>query len=185
MRNRLFLLIVVLVPLGLPATELFDGENLITDANDRSPLLSGYEYSEGSTARFIRQVWQHPESGMGDSFSYTIFYEGKRDIVRFREIRDLPGRTNCQDFSSVIHDDARRNGYRSLFWETRCQLESEYLQTIELVISGKENTYHLFKMWRSPAPVDDTTAWRELINATIVCDTRKKRHRCPETQGSD
>ena len=163
----------------LLSQELFRGENLLVKPPDNSDYKGYHKESGGLKST----TWISNENGTKDSFTDSILSENRLDLGQFRDIQDKPGREACSEFNSLDINESERNGYKSLFWETSCNLDDASIRIIQLAIRGRDSLYHLRKLWHVPVEPDIYLLWQKKMEEISVCDTRwnrKKKHPCPE-----
>ena len=113
----------------------------------------------------------------------NILSGNRLDLGQFRDIQDKPGREACSEFNSLDINESERNGYKSLFWETSCNLDDASIRIIQLAIRGRDSLYHLRKLRHVPVEPDIYSLWQKKMEKISVCDTRwnrKKKHPCPD-----
>lgn len=170
------LALIVFFSLPASASEWFEGENLLTNP---IPNVSEYEEYSKNEPGWTSRLWQR-KGDEGDTFVVNIVEGGRANLKKFRESQDLPGQQSCQSFSSDLLSDEKRNGYKSVSWETYCQIGESEITSIQLAIAGRDSLYHVRKLWKSPVNSEVKNVWEAEIAKISLCDTRKKKHPCPE-----
>ena len=178
---RIFILVflVSLASDSLLSQELFRGENLLV----KPPKDSEYKGYHKESGGLKSTTWISNENGTKDTFTVNILSGNRLDLEQFRDIQDKPGREACSKFDSSDINESVRNGYKSLFWETYCNLDDASIRIIQLAIRGRDSLYHLRKLWHVPVEPDIYLLWQKKMEKISVCDTRwnrKKKHPCPD-----
>ena len=126
----------------LSSKELWRGENLLV----KSPNNIDYKGYHKESGGLESTTWISNENGTKDTFTVNILSENRLDLGQFRDIQDKPGREACSEFNSSDINESERNGYKSLFWQTSCNLDDASIRIIQLATRGRDSLYHLRKL---------------------------------------
>lgn len=176
MRRQIPISFFLFLPVLALASEWFKGENLLTNP---IPFSEDYELYSKEEPGWVSRLWKSKDDD-GDTYVVNIV-EGRRpNLTKFRDSQDAPGKKACSAFSSVVINNDDRNGYESVFWETSCNVNDVQITSLQLAISGRDSLYHVRKLWKTPVENGVKENWRDEISQISLCDTRKKKHPCPE-----
>ena len=117
--------IVSLASDSLLSQELFRGENLLVKPPDSE--YKGYHKESGGLKSI---TWISNENGTKDTFTVNILSGNRLELEQFRDIQDKPVREACSKFDSSDITESVRNGYKSLFWKTYCNLDNAFELTL-------------------------------------------------------
>ena len=173
---RFQIAIISLVAFTASASEWFEGENLLTN-----PVLDASEYEQlrKDEPGWKSRLWQRKDDP-GDTYVVNIVEGGRTNLAKFRKSQDLPGQQACQSFTSDLLSDDKRNGYKAIFWETKCEIGEAEIKSLQMAIAGRDSLYHVRKLWKSPVKSEVFEMWKSELSEISLCDTRKKKHPCPE-----
>ena len=157
--------------------ESFEGENLLIEPPDSET----YETYVKNEPGWASTMWVDVETKGGDTITVYILSKYRDDLTGFRQSQDQPGQDSCDRFDSRSLDDTDRNGYKSVFWATECQLGDTAIKSIQLAIQGRDSFYHVRKLWKREVSESEYAEWNQKLAATSLCDARrKKKHPCPD-----
>ena len=151
------------------------GESLVVEPPLNNSSYAPYTKTEQG---WKSSLWQSKTHGGGDSFVVNVINLGEGDVDEFRLSQDFPGKKSCNIFESDTISTKDRNGYKSLFWETNCDLGNLKVKTLQIVIIGNDKLYHIRKLWKRPVSNEEYQNWKNHIDKASVCDTRKNS--CPK-----
>ena len=176
MKIRFFTLFIFLVPALSYATEWFEGENLLMEVPD-TKLFDAYKKNEPG---WISTMWQSKSQKGGDSYVVNIVSGKPPKLSKFKASQDKPGKDACGEFSSEVIVDSKRNGYKSIFWETSCKIKGMTIRSIQLAIAGRDSLYHARKLWKIPVTENNYSSWKSTMSSISLCDTRRESNACPK-----
>ncbi|WP_226646494.1 hypothetical protein [Microbulbifer variabilis] len=179
--RHILLLAMVTLSLSSFADEFYKGENLITPYEldpDKWEVLMSVEGSLKSL------MWKSKEKGMADAYVINIQGGNRSKLNQVRKIQDDPGRKSCQSFESIDLELIPDKNYKSVMWRTVCMNGKDFkAQILQLAIKGRDNVYHLQKIWRGDVSKEEMENWAKNFREVYVCDTRKKEKQCPVGYG--
>lgn len=161
------------------AKEWFAGENLLSHFNPEHALHAEYEAYEKMEPGWVSRLWKHKDLENTDTFTVNIVTSRRANLKKFRASQDAPAIHACVKFDSELLSSEKVNGYKSTYWRTTCSTEGEQISTLQLAIAGRDSLYHLRKLWRFSPPEENVSIWKQIMVATSVCDTRRKKQACP------
>jgi hypothetical protein len=176
MKHQISLAFLIVLPTLALASDWFKGENLLTNP---IPFSEEYELYSKEESGWISRLWKNKEND-GDTYVVNIVEDRRPNLTKFRDSQDAPGKKACSSFSSAVINDDERNGYESVFWETNCMINDVQITSLQLAIAGRDSLYHVRKLWKSSVENDVKENWKDEISQISLCDTRKKKHPCPE-----
>lgn len=177
---RLYFLLATSILAAIPALGAgwSRGENLLTTFVPSADEWIAYEKSEGN---FRSNLWTKKGAEEIDSYAVSVIHKHKQEIAAFREMQDAPGRERCDRFESQTLAESPTNGYPRLVWRTLCENADGFtVSMLHVAIQGRDSFYHVHRIWRSAVPDAELARWQELLQSTDLCDTRRKKQKCPE-----
>jgi len=176
--KHLIFLAAALLPISVVADEFYKGENLITPYEIDPEQWETLTKVEGS---FRSMLFKSRGKGMADAYVINIQGGKKSKLTEERERQDAPGKKKCLSFETIDLDSISNQNYDSLIWRTECTAQDDSkVQMLQLLIKGKDSTYHLQKIWRGLVADDERNSWIEMFNKVYVCDTRVASKTCPK-----
>lgn len=176
--SRFYVLLAISILAAFPALGWHRGENLLTTFVPSANEWIAYEMTEGN---FESGLWKKKGAEDTDWYSVSLIRKHKQEVAAFRAIQDAPGRESCDRFESQTLDETLTNGYPRLMWRTLCEDDEGYTASIlHVAIQGRDSFYHVQRIWRSEVPDGDLAEWQALLQSTDLCDTRRKKQKCPE-----
>ena len=144
------------------------GENLVTSALNTEQ----YTLSSGMDGRWKVSTWIHNKVKSKDTLTITFIPESKANINNFKEVQDRPLQRACANFSTTTINTSPVKNYPSLLWETRCRLNGFDISTIQILISGNDQLFHIKKQWLTKVDSTIYNNWKSQLQNVSVCDTR-------------
>ena len=158
-------------------TSLPIGENLIQPLPLPEDSWTEYEKKEGKT--YIRK-WVRDN---GANQMLTAIFNGDKasNISQTKEIDSKTGKKNCNEFRETEIKNGEENGYPTISWLSSCKLKGgKTISVLHKVISGKDSSYHLRRIWTKGYSDEALSAWKTYWSSVYVCDTRSETNACPD-----
>ncbi len=176
MKFAALLLIFIALPLSSYGADWFEGENLLVEPPD-SELYDTYVKNESG---WKSTMWQSKSEGSSDTYVVNIVSGRPSKFGTFRKSQDQPGRASCDDFTSEEISDSKINGYKAIFWSTSCSIQGVKIHSIQLAIAGRDNLYHVRKLWKIAVAQEELVEWQGKMSGISLCDTRQEDKPCPD-----
>ena len=176
MKRQIPFVFLIVFPSLVLSSEWIEGENLLTNP---IPFSEDYQLYSKEEPGWVSRLWKNKEND-GDSFVVNVVEGRVTNLAKFRDSQDAPAKGACSSFSSNVINDEDRNEYKSVFWETSCTIDNVEITSLQLAIGGRDSLYHVRKLWKAPVEDDVRETWVDEISQITLCDTRKKKHSCPE-----
>jgi hypothetical protein len=176
-----FAALVLLIPSLAIASDLKQGENLITLFGPEFSDYANYQPFTMNEHETYFKIWKSIERGFSDHYAINVgkIEKTTKTLNAFKASQDEPAKRTCISHTTSSAEKTMVNGYDAISWKSTCELDKLTITSIEMAIMGNDHFYHLRKLWKFPVTDEKLSEWQDLLSHTNVCDTTKSQHACP------